>query len=223
MILTSIVAVNLIFPVTLFVRAMPRWWLGMLGEDSPINGFSSVQCAILALTATALFLVTRQGRAAGSDSIRRAWPWLVGAVGFLFLSMDELFEFHERAPRAIFKPLGLLIDIPGIKTGDLLLPLLALAGVGLTWFLLDDLRRQRRSLIPFLVALALGFLLALLDVSSSSIFKQGAARHVQIVAEETGEIWTQALFGIAMVTLLFRKLRALSIAGGGPRAPRADS
>lgn len=225
-ILWAVLATNVLFPLTLFLIGLPEPWEAFYGEDSPINWFSSVQCAILGMWGVAVFLITRVGRAAGSDLIPRAWPWLVVSVGFFFLSMDEQFEIHENTRELFLKPRGWFTEIPGLKSGDVVLLLYAVAGIALTYLLVKDLKRNRRSLVIFLGALALILVTAVQDSLQLRIFRIPWVRHTQIVAEEVGEIWAQALFSVALALLFFDKLKAFLDAlsgrarrGAGPASP----
>jgi hypothetical protein len=207
-ILYAVTATNVAFPLVLFLVGLPEPWDVFQGEESPINWFSSVQCAILGTLGLAVFLVTRLGRAAGCDPIPRAWPWLVASLGFFFLSFDEKFEIHEQTRELFLEPRGWFTEIPNVKPGDVVLPMYAVAGVLLTYFLVRDLARVRRSLIVYLTAMALIFLTAVQDSLQLAIFRIPWVRHTQIVVEETGEIWAQALFAVALVWIFFDKLRA---------------
>lgn len=224
-ILWAVVAANVLFPLTLFLVGLPEPWDAFYGEESPVNWFSSVQCAILGVWGCAVFLITRAGRLAGSDPIPRAWPWLVVSLGFFFLSFDEQFEIHENTRELFLKPRGWFTDIPGLKSGDVVLPFYAVAGIFLTYLLVKDLRRNRRSMVVFLCALALIFITAVQDSMQLRVFRIPWVRHTQIVAEETGEIWAQALFAVSLVVLFFDKLRAFlgrlsgrTSSGPGPAA-----
>ncbi len=221
-ILWAVVAVNLLFPLVLFIVGMPRPWDAFKGEQSPINWFSSVQCAILGGWGLAVFFITRLGRTAGCDPVPRAWPWLVASLGFFFLSFDEQFEIHEKTRELFLKPRGWFTEIPGLKSGDVVLPLYAVAGVFLTYLLVRDLRRHRSSLLVFLTAMALIFVAAVQDSLELRIFRIPWVRHTQIVAEEAGEVWAQALFSVALVMLFFHKLRVFLAAVSG-RRPTSES
>jgi hypothetical protein len=222
----AVVAANVLFPLVLFLAGLPEPWDIFYGEESPINWFSSVQCAILGVWGLALFLLTRAGRSAGFDPVPRAWPWLVASLGFIFLSFDERFEIHENTRELFLKPRGWFTEIPGFKSGDVVLPFYAVAGIFLTWLLVKDLKRHPRSLVIFVSALALIVVTAVQDSLQLGIFRIPWVRHTQIVAEEVGEVWAQALFSVALALLFFDKLgvfldalsgRARS--GSGPASP----
>ena len=221
-ILYAVTATNVTFPLVLFLVGLPEPWDIFEGETSPINWFSSVQCAMLGALGLAVFLVTRLGRAAGCDPIPRAWPWLVVSLGFFFLSFDEKFEIHEQTRELFLKPRGWFTEIPGLKPGDVVLPLYAVAGVLLTYLLVRDLARVRRSLIVFLAAMGLIFLTAVQDSLQLAIFRIPWVRHTQIVAEEAGEVWAQALFAVALVWIFFDKLRAFLTAIAVSRGSGVD-
>jgi len=207
-ILWTVLAANLLFPLVLFLVALPEPWRAFEGERSPINWFSSVQCAVLGVWGLAVFLVTRQERAVGSDPVFRAWPWLVVSLGFFFLSFDEKFEIHEKTRELFLKPRGWFTEIPNLKSGDVVLPFYALAGILLAYLLLKDLKRHRLSLLIFGAALGLIFVTAVQDSLQLRVFRIPWVRHTQIVAEETGEVWAQALFTVSLALLFFAKLRA---------------
>ena len=205
--LWSFVAVNVFFPAALLISGLPAPWREFFGEHSPINWFSSVQCALLGLIGLGIYSLSRLGRASGSDSITRSWPWLVLALGFFFLSLDEQFEIHEKVRDSLLIPRGVLTDVPGLKPGDIVLPLYAVAGVVMTFTLVADLKRHRRSLVFFVAALALIVVTAFQDSLSWSVLSTRPVRPYQIVAEEVGEVWSQALFAVSLVLVFFAKLR----------------
>jgi hypothetical protein len=211
-------AANVIFPLVLFVSGLPAPWRIFEGETSPINWFSSVQCAVLGVLGLCVFFVTRAGWATGTDPACRTWPWLVLALGFFFLSFDEEFEFHETTRENYLKPRGLFAHVPAIKSGDVVLLLYVVAGAFLAVRLLEEFKRFPRARLLFVAALALIAFTSLQDALDSPIFGIRWVRHTQIIVEETGEIWAQALFALSLLLIFFEKLRAvLTGLQGDPR------
>lgn len=208
-ILIAVVAANAIFPLALFLIGLPKPWRIFEGEASPINWFSSVQLVILGVIGLSVFFVTRFERTGESDPTPAAWPWLVVSVGFFFLSFDEKFQIHETVREEWLKPAGIATGIPGLKSGDIVLLGYAVAGVFLTFKLVQDLRRHRRSLILFVAALFVIGVAATQDSLNLKVLKTPTVRHVQIVAEEVGEVWAQAMFAVAMIWFFFFKLRGV--------------
>jgi hypothetical protein len=200
----AFIGANLLFPLGVWLTQPTTPWRAFEGEESPINWFSSVQCALLGAVGLAVWLAARAG-APG----RGAWRWLVVALGFLFLSFDEQFQFHERLRDEWLVPRGVLTDVPGFKAGDVVLLLYVVAGGALGLYLLADLRRHPRGALLFLAALGLIGLLAAQDSLALPVLERGAGRHVQILVEEIGEVWAQALFGLALIDVLVHKLRAI--------------
>lgn len=207
--LTLIVVANLLFPLFVLLSDVEHPWRPFEGEKSPINWFSSLQCAILGVIALGVFFVTRAGRRAGSDPIDRDWPWLLVSFGFAFLSFDEKFQIHERVREEFLKPHGIFTGIRGFKAGDIVLLGYVAAGAVVAWYLLSDLKRYRRAMILFFSALALIGFLAFQDALQLAVLNQRTVRHVQIIAEEVGEVWAQVLFAFSLLTVFFAKLRAL--------------
>jgi hypothetical protein len=211
--LGGLAAYNLLVPATLFVLGWPTPWRIFEGEASPINWFSSVQCALVGGLALLVGFVTRLGQAAGTDAAPRAWTWTVLGLGLLFLAADEGLEIHENVREVWLKPRGVLTEVPGLKPGDVVLLAYVVAGLFLAWLLYRDLQRERGSLVLFAAALLLIAVDALQDSLSFAVLEISYVRHVQLVAEETGELWAQGLFGASFVLLACAKLRALLAAG----------
>jgi hypothetical protein len=213
--LWGLAAYNLLVPAGLFLLGLPTPWRIFEGESSPINWFSSVQCAMVGAIALGVGFVTLLGRAAGTDTVRRAWPWTVLGLGFFFLALDEGFAIHETIRERLLKPRGVLTDVPGLKPADVVLLLYPFAGAAFAWFLYSDLRRYRRSLALFVVALALIAFLALQDSLAFHVLEVSVVRRTQLVVEESGEMWAQAIFAASFALVGAEKLRALL---RGPRA-----
>jgi hypothetical protein len=206
--LAILVAGNILFPLSLVIAGWPRPWRALDGESSPINWFSAMQCAIIAALAFATYAMTVLGRRAGTDSIRRAWPWILFALGFLAMSADETFQGHERIREEVLKPRGLFIETDFLMAGDVVLMFYVLVGLALSYFLLAELRRHRASLVAFFVAVGLIGLSAFFDALDVEFVHRRSFRHFQTIAEELAEIWAQMLFAGAFVMLFFQKFRA---------------
>jgi hypothetical protein len=205
--LAVLVSANVAMPLLLTILGWPRPWRAFDGEESPINWFSSAQCAGIAVLAFAIYALTLLGRRMGSEPLPRAWPWAVFALGFLAMSADEALEGHERIRDEFLVPRGLFFDTDFMIAGDVVLLFFVLAGLGLSWFLFVELRRDRASLIAFFTAVALVGLSAFQDSLDIEFVRHRSVRHFQTIAEELAEIWAQMLFAGAFLRLLFLKLR----------------
>jgi hypothetical protein len=207
--LSVLVAANVVFPLFLIVAAWPRPWRPFDGEDGPINWFSSVQCALLAGIALAVFLATRLSRAAGTEPAARGWPWLAFCLGFLAMSADEMFGGHEWIRESQLKPRGIFTDVELLLPGDVVLIAYALVGAVLAYFLLAELRPVRTAPLLFLTGLGLILVSAVQDSLDLRLFDDRDVGHVRTILEETAEIWAQLLFGLSFVRVLLWKLRGV--------------
>jgi hypothetical protein len=212
--LGAFLAANLLFPLLLFLVGLPKPWRAFDGEESPINWFSTAQCAIVAAIALATCFLTMLGRQAGTDPIPRSWPWALFALGFLGMSADEALQGHERIREQVLKPRGWFPHVDWLIDGDIVLMAYVLAGACFGWFLLAELRRNRKSLVAFGIAVLLIGTSAFCDALAFEFMDRPSVRHVQTIAEELAEIWAQMLFAAGFLWLFFQKLRAL--AGGAP-------
>jgi len=213
--LILLVSANLVAPLFLVLAGWPKPWRAFDGEESPINWFSSTQCAMIALLALVIYAMTVLGRRAGTEPIPRAWPWAVFSLGFLAMSADEGFQGHERIRDEFLVPRGLYIESDAFLEGDVVLMFYVLVGLGLSYFLFAELRRDKASLIAFIVAIGLVGLAAFQDALDVEFVQSRSFRHFQTIAEELAEIWAQMLFAGAFVRLLFLKLR-LFLTGTAP-------
>lgn len=214
-----LILTNLVFPLVLFIAGWPKPWRAFDGEESPINWFSSLQCALLSLTALGLFLVTRSGMRTGTESIGRAWPWAAVSAGFLGMSLDEQFQGHERIRDEFLEPRGVLTDVDFLLPADIVLILFVLGGLVLGFYILPELRRCRPALIACVVGMAMIGFAAVQDALDLDFYHNRDFRHFQTIAEELLEIWAQLLFGLAFLKILFRKTGALlpGLVKGGER------
>jgi hypothetical protein len=219
--LGSLLTLNLLVPLILFLAAWPRPWRAFDGETSPINWFSSAQCALIAALAFAVYALTLLGRRAGTDPIGRAWPWALFALGFLAMSADEALQGHERIREGVLKPRGIFTDIDFIMAGDVVLILYVVVGLVLSYFLFAELRRHRPSLIAFFAAVALIGFSAVQDSLDLPFLHDREVRHVQTIVEELAEIWAQLLFACSFLWLLFLKFRLFLEGLPGPSRPDA--
>ena len=95
----ALIVANLLLPLGLIAYAAlagrdyaPLFW----GERTAIAWFSSVQLLLIAGVAWANHeTASLIRRVDPEDEPQRRWIWAVFAVGFVYLSIDERFGFHE--------------------------------------------------------------------------------------------------------------------------------
>jgi len=218
--LIVLVSANVLMPLLLTYRGWPKPWRAFDGEESWINWYSVCQCTAIAVLAFVIWGVTVLGRRLGTERVSRAWPWLIFAAGFMAMSADEGLQGHEQIREKFLVPHGWFTDLKIFIPGDVVLMFYVLVGLGLSWFLLAELRRDRASLIAFGVAICLVGIAAFQDALDIEFVRRRSFRHFQTIAEELAEIWSQMLFAGAFVRLLFQKLRLLF---GGNVAGQAGS
>ena len=122
------------------------------------NGAATALSAILLSASSAFSLATMVTLVRRNEA--HAWVWLVLALGFGFLSFDELLQFHERVGRLVgrFGDSGMFRkwdDVIVILYGFIALPLLAV--------LLPGLLRSRMALEMFAVGFTFYALHTLID------------------------------------------------------------
>jgi hypothetical protein len=179
---------NLLVLSTFIAWGWPRYWVNINYERSPLTWFSSVQLLVIALVCAVNAACVRLpvDKLALKTEQQRAWPVL--AAAFVFLSVDEQFQIHERLREGVFKPNEIGTELPGIAPGDFLPVLYAFAGIAVAtrlWRYLDGDLGARAWLVA---ALMISAAAVLLDVVGVETIAPDWGRFAQFVEEllETG-------------------------------------
>ncbi len=218
----ALVAVNLLLPLGLIVYAS---WVGedyaefFWGEHNAVTWFSSVQLLLIALVAYANHQALGVVRDCDAgDSSGRRWVWLVFALGFVFLSIDERFEFHEYLRDDVFRPRE-LFDVPFLRMSDISMYVYIAVGLSLGALLLAELRSDRRALVLFATGVLIATASVVVDTLDKDITRQlPFYRFWTSAFEEIGELWAQLLFALSFLVLLDARLGRLGAAGNRPRS-----
>ena len=208
-----LLAANVLLPVGQIVYAevvgedyAEYFW----GEWNAITWFSSVQLLLIALVAFANHQVIGLPGGAGREGPRtRRWVWLVFAAGFVFLSLDERFGFHEYLRDDVFRPRQ-LFNVPFLRAGDV--SMYGYLGVGLVlgYFLLAELRRHRLALVLFAGGVMVAAASVVVDTLAKDITREWVfSRFWTSAFEEVGELWAQMFFAFSFLVLLDERLRHL--------------
>jgi len=122
------------------------------------------------------------------------WFWLLAAAGFLFLSLDELLQFHER--------FGVLVEASSVGAPDSFRNWndVLVISYGLIWltvlmaFLPEVLRYPR-----FAELVATGFVFGILHTAFDSMVLHSAEK---IIVEESDKLFCVAFFAMAMLDVV---------------------
>lgn len=216
-----LLAVNLVLPIgqTIYAQAIgesyaPFFW----GEWNAITWFSSIQLLLVASISyanhQAIGLLDDVGL--GTRGTRR-WVWLAFAAGFVFLSIDERFQFHEYLRDDVFRPRQ-LFNVPFLRAGDVSLYAYLGVGLGLAYFLLVELRQRPLSLVLFGAGVGVAAASVVVDTLAKDITQEWVFGQFWTSAfEEVGELWAQMLFAFSFLLLLDGRLLQLGAAGSGAR------
>ncbi len=217
-------AVDVLLPLGLLVFALlsgRAFWKLFRADDAPTEWLSSVQCLAVAGVAYANYAVRRalgpDREADGGRPATPAWVWLVFAVGFVLLGLDERFDFHEMLRDRVFRPAGLFLDIPFVTPGDVGLFLAFGVGVAFSRLLLPELRGWPPALPVFVAALALTGVVVLIDGLDDATLREWPLHTFwDYPFEEVGELWAQLGFLVAFLVVLRGRLGELAGSGEAP-------
>jgi hypothetical protein len=221
-----LVAANLLLPLGQIVYAEASgknysdfFW----GEWNAITWFSSVQLLLVAALAYANHQVIGTIRNLGvdSDGGTRRWIWFLFAAGFVFLSLDERFGFHEYLRDDVFRPRD-MFNVPFLRDGDVSLYFYLAVGMVLGLFLLAELRRLRTALFLFGIGVGVAAASVVVDTLAKEITRTWIFSEFWTSAfEEICEIWAQMFFAFSFMALLDWRLSGIREAGEHGEAGRA--
>lgn len=145
-------------------------------EKQAITYFSSNQLGATALLAWLIYVLRRT---LFRDRAARGLPlfWMISAVGFLYLTIDESFQLHEGMDTSVFRMFGHRENpmLDGVPTA-----LYGIAAAAVCYYFRGEIVRYRSTLVLFGLG---GFFLAV-----TSALNIGTESKVQIVMEESAKL-----------------------------------
>lgn len=210
----ALMAANLLLPVglILYAHATDRDYATLFwGERNAVTWFSSLQLLFIALVAYANHeTIGLLRRLELDDTSARRWLWLLFTAGFVFLALDERFEFHEYLRDEVLRPRDLFV-VPFLRKSDVSMYFYLLVGLALGWLLLGELRARRLSLGLFALGVGVAVASVLIDTLDKSLTRQLPFPNFWTsVFEEVGELWAQMFFAMSFLVLLDDRLTRLT-------------
>lgn len=136
--------------VTLLLMAMawPRFWLYINFDDTPMNAYQSTLLLFVALVAV---INARRGLLAHDQ--RERLIWLLLALAFIYLALDEQYMIHETVRNQYLKQYGQIVWLPWISAGDYLPVIYAVLGLLLLSRVWPFVARNRETCWCFALAI----------------------------------------------------------------------
>jgi glucan phosphoethanolaminetransferase (alkaline phosphatase superfamily) len=213
-------------------------------ENGLITRLSFLQLLVASVIAWITFYV-RAGKFSFKTWRSPSTFWLIVAIGFAFLAIDEGFEIHEKLMQgAIFTAFNLKRNFLTVRINDLIMLLYGLVGVGLVWLYWPEIRRDRKMLRHMIIGFVLLFVMVLVDTLGNKreipflapLFPTATNTNLRWtlkVIEETITLYSEALFigafwaalqsaRSAKAFLHQRTVNPLPTPARSPHAPHAD-
>ncbi|WP_256758716.1 hypothetical protein [Cohnella sp. WQ 127256] len=167
------------FLLVMVVTAWPQYWRFVAAETTPLAWLESV---LLVLIAGVSGLIAYVEALSGKSTRKVILGWVVVAIGFAWLAVDERFALHERIRDQFLKPTGFKL-LPWMEAGDWLIPLYMISGlIALRW--LWQLIGMNRSARLFLVTAILISVCAVgMDTIDIRSLNKGMERLLQSIEE----------------------------------------
>lgn len=173
-------------------------------EKEAITILSAIQLAATALAAWMVHRLRRHGSTTRREG-RDAVFWGLSAAGFLFLMLDEVFQFHEGLDTAIVRLWG--------GSGDPMLDGVATAIYGVIAAAVTY--RYRREILRYPATLRL-FVLGGFFLAATSLLNIGEATATGIVIEESAKLMGVVSFLLGFLAAFDGALRETDVADAAP-------
>ena len=186
-------------------------------EDALASWFAVTQTVFVALSAWVIYAITRNHALA----IRRRIGWMMVALIFTYIAIDDGAAVHERLGSAFKEREGGTINFPSYPWQLLLAPVFAAMGVFLLYFLWREMSRpvERIRLLCamtcFAIAVALDFVEGMEDgyywLIETFDWRNETIRHFSKSIEEFIEMLGMTLFLIAFLGQIAHRAQEITV------------
>ena len=176
----------------------------LFGELGPVTLWSFLQILAGSLLCFDMYRLRHTGgffkRLAGPSTV-----WLLMGIGFLFLSVDEVAQLHERTDKAIHHVLGMQETGLTDHLDDFLVLMYGVVGLTVLWICRKEILIMMQKRSPFIAACAIFFIMVLLDTLTNGGSKELLAPSVEPVLgafEDTLKVVADSFFVYAFAECL---------------------
>ncbi|MAX65759.1 MAG: hypothetical protein CME66_02385 [Halobacteriovoraceae bacterium] len=187
-----------IFIVLCILAGGERYWDHISYEHSHLTWLSSLQLFFIGTTCLTIWIGKSNNRL-DLKKLKQFWLWPFLGFSFIFLSLDEKFQIHERLREGVFKPNHIGTNLPGIGAGDFLHILFAVIGLALSYFIYKQIKKNKIALIYLILALIISLYTVISDAFSEIPNLNSSQTYIEIFrfhqfTEEILEILAQLFF-----------------------------
>ncbi|MBM9514917.1 hypothetical protein [Desulfogranum marinum] len=186
-------------------------------EDGFITKLSVFQLLVIGWLSYNIFRTQRIQRRSSlwRDS---SFVWLIIALGFLFLAVDELFLVHENIDNFIHDVFNMEETALTDRIDDFLVGLYGLAGIGVLFVFRDELKAYRETFVFFVIGFVLFFVMIPLDMLINRndilplIFEQEHASILSIwvaFIEDSLKVFAEVFFVVGFFAILQKSKEAM--------------
>ncbi len=197
--ISAIITSLIFFLLTTLGICYHDYWSYIIYEKSPMGYYEALLLFFCFLIALLNFIV--------SHRYEEKWnlSWIILTLGFLYLTLDEKFAIHETIREEYFKPNNLTLEfLFWVEKGDYVLMFVFLVGLCAMPILYKEIKKYRKSMILFLLALiftAGAVFTDSIDLKGIDFSLQKFIQYMEEVFETTGML----LFLNSFVGILIEK------------------
>jgi hypothetical protein len=185
-----------------------RRFFNITREDSLANWFSSMQTLLVALTIWIIFYLSIPRDKAARLFKKGRSGWLILALFFTFMSLDDGSKLHERLGTFFKESISAELFLT-YGWQIVVAPFFIVIGVYMAWFLWHQLKRSRHFYLAVAALALLGFAMGLDFVEGMDIaaLSSHAIEHFMKVFEEFIEMFANTIFLVVFTDVLFAKIK----------------
>lgn len=187
-----------VFLVIIFILSKwPKYWEHINYEWSHLTWLSSVNLILIGIFCLIGFMITELNSPVvlKKPIFSFIHRYIIGAMGlgFLFLALDEKFQIHEKLREKVFIPNEVGTDIPGIGAGDFLHVIIAIVGLGMTYFIYQRIKISKISLGFYGAAVFMALISVITDATSPVVRDDSQLSEAELMSSINHQ-FTEELF-----------------------------
>lgn len=207
----SFIVINILMILMFIFSKWPKYWEHINYEYSHLTWLSSVNLILTGLACILAFLMTELITPV-RNLIHRFIIGILGC-GFLFLSLDEKFQIHEKLREKVFIPNEIGTNISGVGAGDFTHILFAIVGLGISFFIYKRIKISKLSLGLYSSAIIMALISVITDATAPVVRDDSELSQTELMqsinhqfTEELLETAAIICFGACFINYFFVEL-----------------
>lgn len=193
---SSFIASNVIMILLFIFSKWPKYWEHINYEYSHLTWLSSVNLILTGVACVMAYILTEL-KEPSKNLIHRFIIGVLG-LGFIFLSLDEKFQIHEKLREKIFIPNNVGTEISGVGAGDFTHIIFAIIGLGISYFIIKRIKISKLSVGLYASALVTALISVITDATNPVVRDDSQLSQTELM-QSINHQFTEELFESAAI------------------------